>query len=339
MIAYLRASLSGAWANRPLRLGFLAAATVVLLLVGSIVLERARLGDKTIEAEFAQAAGLRPGATVDVSGIEVGQVSAVRLEGDKVVVAMKVRRDLRLGADARAVVEMSTILGRLHVDLVPGDGNGLPDDRIRIDRTTVPYNLSKVVQDPQYRNSFERIERIDPEKLRAALDVVDQQMGESPELAVQALDSIGALAKVIDDRRDAVDTLLKGMDQVSGLVADNQNSVLLLLTRGEAIGAAVQKRQELLRMLLDNVAELSRLLQEMGLENDNRIGPLIHDLDTMSEGLVKNRDNLDRLYEIMPVALRQFNNVLGDGPYGNVYAPWLFPDNWLCFAQVNQGCQ
>nr|WP_159928412.1 MULTISPECIES: MCE family protein [Nocardia] len=331
--------LPGFLRNRHLRLGLLAAGLVAALLVGSSVLKQARLGDKTIEAEFAQAAGLRPGATVDVSGIEVGAVRSVRLEGPKVVVELRVRRDLRLGPDARAAIEMSTILGRLHVDLLPGDGKGLPGNRIRLINTTVPYNLSKMIQDPQYKNSFERIERIDPRKLRQALDAVNQQLGDSPQLAVQALDSIGALAKVVDDRRDEVDALLKGLDQVSQLVSDNQNSVLLLLTRGEAIGAAVQKRQALLRQLLDNVASLSGLLRDMGLENNDQLEPLIHDLNTMSEGLAKNRDNLDRLYEIMPVTLRQFTNVTGNGPYGEVWAPWFFPDNWLCFAQAVQGCK
>ncbi len=324
--------------NRYLWLGVIAAGFVALLLVGSSVVSGARLADKTVKAEFAQAAGLRPGATVDVSGIEVGQVRAVRLAGDKVVVDLRVRRDLRLGPDARAAIKMSTILGRLHIELTPGDGKGLPDNVIRLSNTSVPYNLGKVIQDPQYKSSFERIERIDPSKLRQALDVLDQQMGDSPQLTVAALDSIGALAKVINDRRDEVDALLKSMDQVSQLVADNQNSVLLLLTRGEAIGNAVALRQDLLRQLLDNVAALSALLQEMGIENNDQLGPLIQNLNTMTEGLEKNRENLDRLYEIMPVAVRQFNNALGNGPYGDVWAPWIFPDNWLCFAQAVPGC-
>lgn len=339
MITTVRGWLSGVWHNRYLRSGLLASLAVIALLVGSTVIKQARLGDKTLHAEFAQAAGLKSGATVDISGIEVGQVTSVRLAGDKVAVDMKVRRDLRLGADAHAAIKLSTILGRLHIDLTPGDGKGLPGSLIRLDHTSVPYNLGKVVQDPQYKNQFERIEGIDPAKLRQALDAVSQQMGDSPQLAVQALDSIGSLAKVINDRRDSVDSLLKGLDTVSQLASDNQNSVLLLLTQGQAIGTAVQKRQDLLRSLLDNVASLSKTLQDMGVENNNQIGPLITNLNTMSEGLQKNKDNLDRLYQIMPVALRQFNNALGDGPYGNVYAPWLFPDNWLCFAQAIQGCK
>ena len=326
--------------NRPLRLGLLAAGTVLVLLVGSSLLTRARPTDTTVHAEFAQAAGLREGATVDVSGIEVGTVRAVRLAGDKVIADLKIRRDVRLGPDARAAIKISTILGRVHVDLVPGNAQGEPDNTIRLDRTSVPYNLGKVIQDPQYKSSFERVEGIDAQGLRQALDTVNQQMGDSPQLAVQALDSVGALAKVINDRRGEVDTLLQGMDKVSQLVSDNQNGVLLLLTRGDAIGTAVQQREQLLRQLLDNVAELSKMLQDMGLENNQQLGPTIRDLNTMSEGLEKNKQNLDRLYEIMPVGLRQFNNVLGNGPYGEVYVPWgLFPDNWICFAQVVAGCK
>ncbi|WP_433628309.1 MCE family protein [Nocardia sp. CA-120079] len=331
-------ALLGRVRNRLLWLGLLAAGSVVVLLVGSSALSQAHLGDKTIHAEFAQAAGLRSGASVDVSGIEVGSVSAVRLDGAKVVVDLKVRKDLRLGPDASAAIKMTTILGKLHVELVPGNGKGLPDNRIPLQQTSVPYNLGKVIRDPNYKSSFERIERLDPAKLRQSLDVLSQQMGDSPQLTVEALNSIGALAKVINDRRDEVDTLLKSMDQVAELASDNRNSVLVLLTRGEAIGNAVALRQNLLKQLLDNVASLSRLLQDMGLENQNQLGPLIQNLNTMSEGLEKNRDNLDSLYEIMPVALRQFNNALGNGPYGDVWAPWVFPDNWLCFAQAVQGC-
>ncbi|WP_433524699.1 MCE family protein [Nocardia pseudovaccinii] len=331
-------ALLGRIRNRLLWLGLLAAGSVVVLLVGSSALSQAHLGDKTIHAEFAQAAGLRSGASVDVSGIEVGSVSAVRLDGAKVVVDLKVRKDLRLGPDASAAIKMTTILGKLHVELVPGNGKGLPDNRIPLKQTSVPYNLGKVIRDPNYKSSFERIERLDPAKLRQSLDVLSQQMGDSPQLTVEALNSIGALAKVINDRRDEVDTLLKSMDQVAELASDNRNSVLVLLTRGEAIGNAVALRQNLLKQLLDNVASLSRLLQDMGLENQNQLGPLIQNLNTMSEGLEKNRDNLDSLYEIMPVALRQFNNALGNGPYGDVWAPWVFPDNWLCFAQAVQGC-
>src|SRR5690606_35279499 len=74
----LMARIRKLWAgNRFFWQGVAAAMFVVLLLVGSSVVKQVGLSHKTIHAEFAQAAGMRPGATVDVSGIEVGTVRAV----------------------------------------------------------------------------------------------------------------------------------------------------------------------------------------------------------------------------------------------------------------------
>lgn len=112
-----------------------------------------------------------------------------------------------------------------------------------------------------------------------------------------------------------------------------------MITQGEAIANRVMERQGLLRSLLDNIATLSRQLQEIGAQNDNQFGPTLQQLNTMAEGLQKNKDNLDRLLSIMPPSVRQFNNVFGNGNYGEVGLPWLFPDNWLCFAHVAEGCQ
>ncbi|MFC9966989.1 MlaD family protein [Nocardia ignorata] len=335
----IRTTLVDAFGNRNFSLGIAAGVTVTAVVLGSGLLSRAHLGEATLRAEFAQAAGLRTGDSVDVAGIEVGTVTSVRLERDRVLVTMSVRPDLGLGHDAEAAIKMSTILGKMHVELDPGTDGELPDARIPLSATTVPYNLAKVVNDPTYRNSFEHLERLDPNALRASLDTVATQLGDSPHLTAQALDSVGALARVIASRRDEVDQLLNSMDQVSGLIADNQNSVLELLTKGEAIGAAVSRRRDLIADLLDNIAAASKILQDMGVEDGGRLGPLIHSLNTMSQGLEKNRDHLAALYQVMPVAVRQFNNTFAQGPYGDIYMPWLFPDNWLCLAGAVEGCK
>ncbi|AHH16319.1 MCE family protein MceC [Nocardia nova SH22a] len=334
------AAIPGYRQNRHFWLGIAAGAGVIALVLGVGFFTRLDLGHRTIRAEFAQAAGLRPGNSVDVAGIEVGTVDSARLAGDRIIVALKVRSDVAVGPDATAAVKMSTILGKMHVELHPGTGKDLPGNIIRLDHTQVPYNLAKVVDDPNYTNSFEHLERLDPEALRASLDAVARQMGDSPQLTAQALDSVGVLAKVIGDRRDEVDKLLKNIDSVARLVDDNRNGVLLLLTRGQAIGSAVAQRENLVRGLLDNIATVSKYLQQLGADNNGQLGPMIRDLDTMSQGLQRNKDNLDRLYQTMPVALRQVNNTFGNGPYGEVYLPWgLFPDNWLCAAGAVTGCR
>ncbi|WP_228822358.1 MCE family protein [Nocardia farcinica] len=321
--------------NRYFWLGVLGAILVVVLLAVSSVFRLLGVGQQEIKAEFVQAAGIKVGDKVNAAGVSIGTVSGAEIEGDHVLLTLNVDKSVELGPDAKASIKMATLLGARYVDLVPGDGSGLPDGRIPVSNTTVPYDLADVVQ-----IGTPKFEELDTAKLAESLNLINQQMGDSPQLTAQALDSVGALAKIIDTRREQVDTLLKDLDRVTGILADNRNSMLLVITQGEAIANRVMERQDLLRQLLDNIATLTRQLQQIGADNNNQIGPTIDQLNTMAEGLQKNKDNLDRLLSILPPSLRYLSNSWGgNGPYVDVAVPWLFPDNWLCFAQVIEGCQ
>lgn len=319
--------------NRNFWLGVLGTLVIVGLLLGSTIYKSVGIGTKAVKAEFVQTAGIKVGDKVDVSGVPVGTVSGAELEGDHVLITLSVNDDVKLGPDAKASIKMATLLGARYVDLVPGDGKGLKGNRIPKSNTVVPYNLADVVQE-----GTPKFEELDTKKLADSLNLINQQMGDTPQMTVQALDAIGALAKTMNNRKDQVDQLLKDLDKVTKILGDNRNSVLLVITQGEAIANRVMERQGLLKSLLDNIAKLSGQLQQIGAQNDNRFGPTLQQLNTMADGLQKNKDNLDRLLSIMPPAVRQFNNVFGNGNYGEVALPWLFPDNWLCFAQVNEGC-
>ncbi|MEU1995292.1 MCE family protein [Nocardia gamkensis] len=321
--------------NRFFWLGVIGGALIVVLLVVSSVYKLLGVGEQSIKAEFVQAAGIRVGDKVNIAGVSSGRVVDAELEGSHVLLTLSVSDDVKLGPDARASIKMATLLGARYVDLEPGDGSGLKGKRIPVSNTTVPYNLADVVQ-----VGTPKFEALDTKKLADSLNLINEQMNGSPQLTAQALDSVGALAKVIDSRKAEVDTLLKDLDRVTRILGDNRNSILLVITQGEAIANRVMERQALLRQLLDNVAALTKQLEAIGAENNDQLGPTIQQLNTMAEGLQKNKDNLDRMLSIMPPTLRYLANSWGgSGPYGDVGLPWLFPDNWLCFAQVIEGCQ
>ncbi|MEV5648033.1 MCE family protein [Nocardia sp. NPDC052254] len=320
--------------NRYFWLGIAGAVLIVVLLVVSTGYKKLGVGTRDVQAEFVQTAGVKTGDKINVAGVPVGTVSGAKLEGDHVLITLQINNDVKLGPDTRASIKMATLLGARYIDLDPGNGKGLPGGRIHKANTKVPYDLADVVQ-----IGTPKFEALDTQKLSESLQVLGDQIDGSPQLTAQALDSVGALAKTINDRRDQVDGLLKDLDRVTKILGDNRNSLLLVITQGEAIASRVMERQTLITQLLDNVATLTKQLQQIGAENDNQLGPTIEQLNTMAQGLQKNKDNLDRMLQIMPVALRQFNNVFGNGPYGEVGVPWLFPDNWLCFARVIEGCQ
>ena len=52
-----------------------------------------------VHAEFASASGLKTGASVEIAGVEVGKVDAIRLEDYRADVRMKIRTGIRLQED------------------------------------------------------------------------------------------------------------------------------------------------------------------------------------------------------------------------------------------------
>ncbi|NMN95382.1 MlaD family protein [Antrihabitans stalactiti] len=336
--------------NRPFWLGILGSLLIIGLLVGSSLYKVAGFGEQSIEVEFEQAAGMRTGQKVRVAGIQVGTVKSLKLDGDHVTATLSIDNDLKLGPDAKAQIKLATILGTQFVNLDPGNGLGLPDDRIYCDRpkpneactnTEVPFSFAKVVNDPTKENQFDRVEEINTKQLADSLDLLNKQFGDSPQLIAQSLDSVGVLAKVISTRRNQFDALLHNLDAVSNVLGDNQNSVLVVITQGQAIAERIMERQDLITRLLNNVGTLSKQLQDLGSENNGQLGPMIQQLNTMSEGLKKNSDQLDSLLQLFPVVVRQMDNVFGNGPYADInLSGGPFPDNWLCFVQVIiDGCR
>ncbi|MCE5289184.1 MAG: MCE family protein [Nocardiaceae bacterium] len=329
-------------------LGVAGVILIGVLILGSSAWKVAGIGQNSVKAEFEQAAGMKAGQKVKTAGITVGSVKSVALENDRVVATLDLDKDVKLGPDAFATIKLSTILGSQYVELKPGNGKGLPDDRIKLSNTAVPFSLAKLVYgtdqdpnsfDPNNPNQFNKLENIDTKKLAEALDAVNHQFGQNPQDLINSLDALGVIGNVVAKRQDQFEKLLKNTDSVSQVLSENHNSVLAVVTQGQAIFTAIEDRETLIKNLLDNVATMSEQLKQMGIDNADQFGGLIDQLNTLGQGLTKNRDNLARLYEIMPVTFRQLANASGNGNYIEVFAPWLFPDNWLCAVNVIPGCR
>ncbi len=102
------------------------------------------------QAQFADAGGgLAPGNDVTISGIKVGSVSAVALEGRNAVVTLTVDGTVTLGSDTTAHVRTGTLLGGERVVTLESKGEGAlrPMDVIPVSRTASPYSLTEAVSD------------------------------------------------------------------------------------------------------------------------------------------------------------------------------------------------
>jgi phospholipid/cholesterol/gamma-HCH transport system substrate-binding protein len=75
-----------------------------------------------VDAEFDTVSGLRPGATIEIAGVEVGRVKAIRLKEDRAVATFAINDGIKLYDDTIASVKTRGIIGEKFVSLSPGGG-------------------------------------------------------------------------------------------------------------------------------------------------------------------------------------------------------------------------
>lgn len=75
----------------------------------------------TIIAQFDNIAGVKKGASVQIAGVVVGQVSKIWLDKDGVAnVALEIRKGLKLSVDSMASVKSQGLIGDKFIALSPG---------------------------------------------------------------------------------------------------------------------------------------------------------------------------------------------------------------------------
>ena len=75
-----------------------------------------------VEAQFTSASGLKPGATVEIAGVEVGRVKAIGLKEDRAIVKLGIDKDTKLYTDTIASIKTRGIIGEKFLALSPGGG-------------------------------------------------------------------------------------------------------------------------------------------------------------------------------------------------------------------------
>lgn len=80
------------------------------------------LQDKyTLRAQFDNVSGLKEGAVVEISGVQVGRVARIHLdENGLAMVTMLISREVKIGEDAIASIRTQGIIGDKYIRIING---------------------------------------------------------------------------------------------------------------------------------------------------------------------------------------------------------------------------
>ncbi|HEY7597880.1 MAG TPA: MCE family protein [Actinophytocola sp.] len=273
-------------------------------------------GGTTYQAEFSEAAGLRPDDEVRVAGIKVGEVTDVELAEDRVLVSFRVG-DAWLGDATTAAIKLKTLLGRKFLALFPTGRTTLDPDRpIPLDRTATPYDVTTA-----FEGLADTVGSIDTARLAQSFRTISDTFADSPEHVRTALDGLTSLSKTISSRDAQLAELLDNTRTITRTLSGTNDEFDKLLDDGDLLLTELTNRREAIHDLLTGTTDLAGQLSGLVADNQRRLAPALSQLDSVTGILQRYTANIDRSIKLAGPYFRLVNNATGSGH-------WI--DNYIC---------
>ena len=101
----------------------------------------------TVYGRFESVTGLTKGASIEIAGVQIGQVSDITLDKERyvAVVAMKIEKGIKLTDDVIASLKTAGLIGDKFVKLTPGGSNIVLKDGDIITETESGVDLEELI--------------------------------------------------------------------------------------------------------------------------------------------------------------------------------------------------
>lgn len=102
----------------------------------------------SLSASFDSVSGLKPGARIEVAGVEVGKVERIALDpksGDRALVFLKIKSGVKITDDVIAAVRTSGIIGDKFILLKPGGSDRFLKNSDKIRETESAIDIEELV--------------------------------------------------------------------------------------------------------------------------------------------------------------------------------------------------
>lgn len=271
-------------------------------------------------AYFSEAAGLTSDDEVRVAGVKVGKVSDVELEGDKVKIQFRAK-DVRLGTDTRASIQIKSVLGQKYMALEPAGTDELePGDAIGLDMTTAPYDVVTA-----FSQATEVLEGVDDNQLKDSLNVLSESMDIAPGDFRTAIDGVSRLSQTISSRDDELRRLLQATKDSSRIVADRNEEFRKLIDGTGQLLTELNNRDDSIKLILASAIGLSKELRQLVADNEAQFGPTLDNLDSALGILTDHEQDIRTSIDQLAPFYKTYANVLGNGRWFDSVVTNLLP--------------
>jgi|SRR5262245_7797844 len=102
-------------------------------------------GGYLVSADFPSVGGLRPGASVEIAGVEVGRVESIGLADYQARVVLRLNSDVKLQDDTIVSIKTKGLIGEKYVRISPGASDKTIPPNGRIREVEPPVDLEEII--------------------------------------------------------------------------------------------------------------------------------------------------------------------------------------------------
>lgn len=292
------------------------AALVTIVLAGGVTLVWPGRGDYTLIGVFSSAVGIYPGDDVRIIGVPVGKIDSIRPQADAVKITMTIDGNIRVPADAKAIMVAPNLVSARFIQLAPAYTHGpkmAAGTTIGLSRTGVPVEWDDV---------------------KKQLSELTSQLGPHPGKREGPLNSfINQAADTFDGNSDSFRNALKQLTTTAGRLGDSRNDLFGTIKNLQALVAALADSNEHIVQFGDHLASVTQVLAQGSRELDATLSTLNQALVDVKDLLHENNtaliDQVNKLTDFTTTLTkesRDIEQVLHVAPNGivnfyNMYSP------------------
>ncbi|BBZ74870.1 Mce family protein Mce3C [Mycolicibacterium anyangense] len=278
---------------------------------------------RNYSAYFADAGGLFTGAGVEVSGLPVGKVSSIELDGQQVLVKFRIKGDVRLGDRTAAAIKTKGLLGTKMLDVTPR-GDGALSGPIPIDRTTSPYQLPDALGD-----LTNTISGLDTNQLSASLATMADTFSSTPPDLRNAVAGVARFADTLDKQDAQLRSLLANAAKTTGVLATRTDQIVQLVRQTNSLLVALDEQSAALDQIWRNISAVSRQLKGFIADNQATLKPALEKLNgvltIVDDRKAKVQDAIKRLNSYA----MSLGESVSSGPFFKAYVVNLLPGQFV----------
>lgn len=263
----------------------------------------------TYYAQFSDTGGLNRGDKVRITGIDVGTVQTITIDGDRIVMKFTTGSNT-IGTDSRLSIRTDTLLGKKVIEIEPRGSKTLrPGATLPLAQSTTPYQIYDAFFDITKAATGWNIDTV-----KQSLNVLSKTINQTYPHLSAALDGVAEFSDTIGKRDDQIKHLLVQAHQVADILGDRGEQINKLLVHANTLLAAINERRQAISQLLERISSFAIQVQKLINENPN-LHHVLEQLRTLGDILSKHKNDLMVVLNTLGKFSASLSEASGSGPF------------------------